>query len=50
MVDSAGAGFGSPELFPIYPQHQINAGAAVLAHFLEFPFFESLSMNFVKML
>jgi hypothetical protein len=38
--DSA-AGCGSPELFPIYPQHQINAGVAVLAHFLEFPFFES---------
>jgi hypothetical protein len=39
--DSAVAGFDSPELFPIYPQHQINAGAAVLAQFLEFPSFES---------
>jgi hypothetical protein len=39
--DSAVAGFDSLELFLIYPQHQINAGAAVLAHFLEFPFFES---------
>jgi hypothetical protein len=29
------------ELFPVYPQHQINAGAAILARFLEFPFFES---------
>jgi hypothetical protein len=39
--DSAGAGLCDPELFPIYPQHQINAGAVALAHFLEFPFFES---------
>ena len=39
--DSAGAGLCDLELFPIYPQHQINAGAVALARFLEFPFFES---------
>jgi hypothetical protein len=39
--ESAGAGFGDPGLSPIHSQHQINAGAVVLAHFLEFPFFES---------
>jgi hypothetical protein len=38
---SAGAGLCDLELFPIDPQHQINAGAAALARFLEFPFFES---------
>jgi hypothetical protein len=39
--DAAGAGLSDPELFPIYPQHQINAGAVAISHFLEFPFFES---------
>jgi hypothetical protein len=39
--NSASAGYGDPEHFPIYPQHQINAGPVVLAHILEFPFFES---------
>lgn len=32
---------GNAELFPIYPEHQIDAGAAILDHFLEFPFIES---------
>ena len=39
--DDDPAGAAITDAFPIYPQHQINAGAAVLAHFLEFPFFES---------
>jgi hypothetical protein len=32
---------GNADHFPNYPQHQIDAGASILAHFLEFPFFES---------
>lgn len=43
--DDDPAGDGDVGHFPVYPQHQIDAGAAILAHFLEFPFFETLIID-----
>lgn len=33
---------GDAELFPTYPQHQIDAGAALLDQFIEFPFLKTI--------